>query len=163
MRLTTQEAIDTNPIISIKASPAFGQALSDLEQAGGGSINIRFSGPGGSLTNGTLGNFTANYVGELTGTGPDSWDFNGQVDFYDYWDFDPKPEGSGRSKVGELKVRITAAILPGKPFDITSDPLRVSQTNLDPYVNFLDYPKYAPTPVIDPLSRWLGRLLQYLP
>jgi len=137
LRLTAQEAIDTNPFLRIQDSKDFPKALTALKQKGGGSTYLKTRGPGVSLTNGTLGNFTANYEGDLTISSDGRWLFDGQVDFYDYWDFDSKPEGSGRSRVGELKVRITAAILPGKPFDITSDPLRVSQTSSDWTLNKL--------------------------
>ncbi len=159
LQLTAQEAIDTNPLLKVQDSKGFPQALTFLKQNGGGSVHIKTTGPAVSLTNGTLGNFSVNYEGDVTLNSDGSWSFAGQASFYDYWDFDPKPEGSGRSKVGELKVRITAAILPGKPFDIASDPLCVSQTSDDVYVSFPDYPDYTPAPVIDPWTQRLAPLL----
>lgn len=88
---------------------------------------------GGALTNGTLGNFTIHWKGILTVSPSGSWAFTGTIDFYDYWDFDPKPFGgaSGRPVAAELKVRIANLALPGRPFHIHSVRVPASQTNSD--------------------------------
>jgi hypothetical protein len=131
LNLTQQEMIDCNPIVDLRRSPAFRKELAALQQAGGGSRRISRSGWGGALTNGTLGNFTIYYDGQLTVKATGNWNFQGTMHFYDYWDFDPKGSGSGRPLPAELKVRIAAVALPGQPFAINSVSVPVSQTATD--------------------------------
>ena len=131
--LTQQEMIDCNPIVDLHRSTAFVAEVASLKKAGGGSKTIKVSGWGGALTNGTLGNFTIHYSGTVNVTGSGDWDFKGQMDFYDYWDFDPKPfgKGSGRPIPAEVKVRVANLALPGQPFDIKSVSVPVSQKSAD--------------------------------
>jgi 1,2-phenylacetyl-CoA epoxidase PaaB subunit len=152
IRLTQQEMIDCNPIVDLRNSPAFLQEVGSLPAAGGGTKNISVSGAGGALTNGTLGNFTINYTGQLTITPYSNWQFNGTMNFYDYWNFDPKPfgSGSGRPIPAEIKVRVAASGIPGRPFDVRSVDVPVSQTKFDGSATWVDE---NPTPVKERLAR----------
>ena len=107
--------------------------MAKLTAKGGGTSTIAISGWGGALTNGTLGNFTIHWNGTLSATAAGGWTFSGTIDFYDYWDFDPKPfgGGSGRPLPAEIKVRVASAALPGKPFDIFSIKVPATQTSTD--------------------------------
>jgi uncharacterized protein DUF4157 len=129
--LSLAEMIGCNPIIDIRRSPAFVSAVAALR--GGGNSYITVSGWGGALTNGTLGNFTINYAGNLVVNTAGNWTFNGMMNFYDYWDFDPKPfgSGSGRPVPAEIKVRVAAAAIPGRPFSVVSVSTPIVQTSAD--------------------------------
>jgi hypothetical protein len=130
--LTLREMRDCNPIVDLRRSTAFMGRVSSLVAAGGGTASISVRGWGGALTNGSLGNFTINYTGTLVVQPDGKWSFSGTMTFYDYWDFDPKGAGSGRSVAGEVKVRVASAFLPGRPFDIHSVAAAVSQSSTDP-------------------------------
>jgi hypothetical protein len=77
------------------------------------------------------------------------------MDFYDEWDFDPKPfnSGSGRPVFAEIKVRVANALLPGKSFKITSVKVPVSQTSADEIVTWSGG---TPKPVLDRASKDVG-------
>lgn len=141
--LTTQEMIDVNPIVNLRASRGFATELGALQaqvkashQAGAPAPAVKYidvTGPGQARTNGTLGNFTIHYRGILTVSADGTWVFIGTMDFYDVWDFDPKPFGtSGRSFAGEVKTRVAADLLPGRSFEIFSTPSVCVQTGTDP-------------------------------
>lgn len=141
--LTQQEMIDVNPIVNISRSRGFQTELAALQAqvkasnaAGTPTPAVRYievSGPGQAMTNGTLGNFTIRYRGILTVTASGDWTFIGTMNFYDVWDFDPKPFGtSGRSTIGELKTRAAAAFLPGRSFEIFSVDTICIQSGSDP-------------------------------
>ena len=128
--LTQQEMKDCNPIVSLTRSANIRSEIARLQQQGGGTANINTTGWGGARTNGSLGNFTIHYKGTLTVKQDGTWAFQGTMYFTDYWDFDPKAFGtSGRSTAGELKTRVAAYLLPGAPFHIDSDTVKVSQTS----------------------------------
>lgn len=140
--LTTQEMIDVNPIVNLRASQGFATELGALQaqvkaskQAGAPAPAVKYideTGPGQAMTNGTLGNFTIHYRGMLTVSADGTWVFVGTMDFYDIWDFDPKPFGtSGRSVAGELKTRVAADFLPGRSFEIFSTHSVCAQTGTD--------------------------------
>ena len=140
--LSQQEMVDCNPIVNIRRSDGFANELAGLQTqvrgynaAGTPAPAIKFievNGPGQAMTNGTLGNFTIRYKGLLTVTPAGEWVFTGTMEFYDIWDFDPKPFGSsGRSTAGELKTRLAAYGLPGMPFEIFSVPTPLVQTGSD--------------------------------
>jgi hypothetical protein len=141
--LSAVEMIDVNPIVNITRSPGFARELAALKAemaanaaAGRPAPAVRYidvTGPGQAMTNGTLGNFTINYHGVLTVSQDGSWTFVGTMDFYDVWDFDPKPFGtSGRSTAGEVKTRVAATFLPGQSFEIHSVAAPIVQTDADP-------------------------------
>lgn len=140
--LTPQEMIDVNPIVNIRRSPGFAAELTALQgqvQASNATGKpspavkyIEVSGPGQAMTNGTLGNFTINYKGLLTVAPDGDWVFAGLMNFYDYWDFDPKPFGtSGRSLPGEVKTRVGAHFIPGSPFHVYSVDVPCVQSGTD--------------------------------
>ncbi len=148
--LTQTEMADCNPIVDLRRSQAFLTEVARLRAAGGGTKAITVSGAGLALTNGTLANFTIYYRGDLSVTRSGDWSFVGTMEFYDYWDFDPKPLGSGRSLVGEIKTRVGAAAIPGKPFKVHSVVVPVSQTSADTRAM---WGAHAPVPVHEPLVR----------
>lgn len=136
------DMINVNPIVNIRRSPGFATELAALQAqarahnaAGTPAPAIKYievSGPGQALTNGTLGNFTIHYKGVLSVNPDGTWTFVGSMEFYDVWDFDPKPFGtSGRSTAGELKTRVASTFLPGKPFEIFSVPAPCVQSGSD--------------------------------
>lgn len=125
--MTQQQMQDCNPIVDIRRSPAFMQQVARIQAAGGGTEAVRCNGWGGALTNGTLGNFTIHWLGNVEVRRDGSWTFSGTVDFYDFWDFDPKGSGSGRPWPAEVKVRVANAFLPGRPFPIHSVAVPASQ------------------------------------
>ena len=140
--LTAQEMIDVNPIVNLRRSTGFAGELGALQAqvkaanaAGKPAPAVKYidvSGPAGAMTNGTLGNFTINYKGVLIVTSDGNWVFNGMMNFYDYWDFDPKPfSGSGRSVPGEIKTRVGAHFIPGSPFHIYSVDVPCFQSGTD--------------------------------
>ena len=133
IKLTQQEMIDCNPIVDLNNSKPFLAEVAALKTKKGGTKAIAVSGWGGALTNGTLGNFTINYKGNVTVTASGDWNFSGTMNFHDYWDFDPKPfnSGSGRPIPAEIKVRVANTALPGQPFDINSVDVPVSQKSGD--------------------------------
>jgi hypothetical protein len=104
------------------------------------------------LTNGTLGNFTINYSGQLTVNAAGDWTFSGVMDFYDFWDFDPKPfgSGSGRPVSAEIKVRVAAYGIPGSPFHVRSVQSPVTQTSADSRATWAGG---TPSPVPEPSRR----------
>jgi hypothetical protein len=150
--LSEQEMIDCNPIVDIRRSRHFRQDLANLRKAGGGSKDISVKGYGGALTNGTLGNFTINFTGTLTVMPDGHWNFSGIMNFYDYWNFDPKPFGSqsGRPIFAEIRVRVAAFGLPGKPFPINSVDVSVSQSSRQPRAAWSGH---SPTPVTGTMMR----------
>jgi hypothetical protein len=137
--LSAREMADCNPIVDVRRSPGFQSAVAALRASGGGTRLLSFSGWGGALTNGTLGNFTIHYDGTVVVDAGGHWTFSGTMGFEDFWDFDPKPfnSGSGRPVPAEIKVRIAAVGLPGRPFKITSAVVPVSQTSTDPSATWL--------------------------
>ncbi len=150
--LTQREMVDCNPIVDLRRSPNFLTEVGRLRAAGGGTSTINVSGWGGALTNGTLGNFTINYSGQLTVTAAGDWTFVGVMDFYDYWDFDPKrfSSGSGRPVTAEIKVRVAAYGIPGRPFHVRSVRVPVTQTSSDSRATWAGG---SPSPVPEPSKR----------
>lgn len=129
--MTQKQMQDCNPIVDIRRSTAFMAQVARLQAAGGGTEPVKCNGWGGALTNGTLGNFTIHWNGNVEVRKDGTWTFAGTVDFYDFWDFDPKGSGSGRPWPAEVKVRVANTFLPGKPFDIFSEKVVASQTSSD--------------------------------
>lgn len=136
------EMIDVNPVVNIRRSEDFATELAALQAqvkasnaAGTPSPAVKYievNGPGQAMTNGTLGNFTIKYKGMLMAKPDGDWIFSGTIEFYDIWDFDPKPFGSsGRSTAGEVKTRVAASFLPGRSFEIFSVPSPLVQTGSD--------------------------------
>ncbi|WP_410670244.1 DUF4157 domain-containing protein [Amycolatopsis sp. cmx-4-68] len=146
--LTPAEMADCNPIVDIRRSTAFMTVVRDATAAGGGTRPVHVTGWGGALTNGTLGNFTIHYDGQVTVRSTGEWSFTGSMRFSDFWDFDPKPFGtSGRPVAAEIKVRIAAMGLPGRPFAITSATVPVTQASTDARAVWGS--GAAPRPVLD--------------
>lgn len=131
IRLTLREMADCNPIVDLRRSRDFMSRVAALAAGGGGTAALTVRGWGGARTNGTLGNFTITYTGTVVVRADGTWTFSGTMTFGDYWDFDPKGSGSNRPWAAEVKVRVAAAALPGRPFEITSVPAAVSQSSSD--------------------------------
>lgn len=125
--LSRQEMMDCNPIVDLHRSRGLMNDVASLRASGGGSKTSNWSGWGGAMTNGTLGNFTIRYQGTLTVNPDGTWHFNGSMTFYDYWDFNTG--GSNRPLGAELKVRVANTFLPGQPFHIYSQQVNVSQSS----------------------------------
>lgn len=129
--LNQQQMQDCNPVVDIRRSQAFMAQVARLQAAGGGTEPVRVNGWGGAMTNGTLGNFTIHWVGMVVVAPDGTWTFTGTVDFYDYWDFDPKGSGSNRPLPAEIKVRVASTFLPGRPFHIYSVQVPAVQSSRD--------------------------------
>ena len=86
----------------------------------------------------TLGNFTARVDGTLTVHPEGTWEFKGDLRTHDIWDFDRKPFGAAdhRTIAGEVKTRLSALLLHGKPFVVTSAPVPVEQRTGEPIYHF---------------------------
>jgi hypothetical protein len=147
LTLSQQEMVDCNATVDIRRSVAFQAEVARLQKAGGGTATIAVAGPGGAMTNGTLGNFTINYKGELKVDKAGAWTFSGTIDYYDFWDFDPKDfdKKSNRPLPAEIKVRVASVALPGKPFHIDSVRATASQSSTDAAATWAgNAPKHVP-------------------
>ena len=150
--LTAQQMEDCNPVVTVMRSDAIVAEIQRLAAQGGGTATISATGWGGALTNGSLGNFTIHYNGTIHVQQDGSWSFSGTMRFTDYWDFDPKPFGnSGRSTAGELKTRVGAHMIPGRPFEIDSVTVPVSQTHQQERASWGD--NFRPVSVGDHATR----------
>ena len=94
----------------------------------------------GAATSGTLGNFYASFRGVLTkstdANGNPAWSFTGTLQMNDYWDFDPDPAGKKRPPLAEKLVRFANEHLKGKPFNIASERVPVSQNSSQATTHF---------------------------
>jgi hypothetical protein len=146
--LSQAEMIGCNPVVDLRRSAGFQAEVRRLAGAGGGSATISVTGWGGAMTNGTLGNSTIRYAGTVTVARDGTWSFNGTMTFIDYWDFDPKPfgSGSGRPVGAEIKVRVADAAIPGRPFPVDSVSVPVSQSSADARATWAagDPPRHVP-------------------
>lgn len=136
LKLNPTEMADSAVEPDITESKAFMKTIDDLKKAGGGKQHVKVSGHGVAATHGTMGNFTINYEGDVAVTvdasGDAAWDFNGQMNFFDIWDFDSKPFAtSHRGFWAEVLTTIGDWFLPGKGFDINSDTVPVTQSSAD--------------------------------
>jgi len=86
-------------------------------------------------TNGTLGAFTIRIRGEITVNENGTWSFDGDMQFYDEYDFDPKDWGV-RSNSGEVQTRIANIFLPGKGFKAESKWVEVKQKQGEEYFDW---------------------------
>lgn len=93
-----------------------------MTRAGGGAESVQFRTLAMAEVAGTLGHFTVVYEGELRVEQNGNWTFDGDVRFYDAWDFDPRPLGE-RSVPAEAQTRLMdlADIAGGTSFEIRSD------------------------------------------
>ena len=132
--------------ISVTEYQRFETAINSLKN--GESTEITWTYESGARQNGTLGNFTLGIWGDITKDKEGNWSFKGAMYFYDFWDFDPKPEGV-RNEFAEAKVRFADKYLPGKPFHVTSDWVPIKQTSKD---NIIDWFKNLPIPKSDNLN-----------
>jgi hypothetical protein len=142
--LNQQQMQDCNPIVDIRRSSAFMAQVARLQAAGGGTEPVSVSGWGGAMTNGTLGNFTIHWNGTVVVSPDGSWTFTGTIDFYDFWDFDPKGSGSGRPLPAEIKVRVADMFLPGRPFPIHSVRVPASQSSGDARASWPSAVRHVP-------------------
>lgn len=132
LNLSEQEMIDCNPYINLARTKKFQDALTEAAKTPGKPTPIKIKVPAIALTNGTLGNFSVNVTGTLTAANDGSWQVNGTMNFYDIYDFDPKPFAkSGRSTQGEIKTRVGHYFIPGKDYEVTSVDTKFTQTQAD--------------------------------
>lgn len=132
LKLTLQEMIDCNPLITLLRSRSFRDLLVQTTKQSGKTVPFELGVLAGALTNGTLGQFTARTKGVLVAGSDGTWQTSGTMSFYDEWDFDPKDFSTGgRSVQGEVKTRIANALLPGQGFEILSEVTAFKQSQSD--------------------------------
>ena len=146
LNLTEQEMIDCNPYIDLARATTFKNALTGAAKTPGKAAPISIKVPAIAFTNGTLGNFTVNITGTLTAGSDGSWKVDGMMNFYDIFDFDPKPFGkAGRSTQGEIKTRVGHYFIPGTDYKVTSVDTKFTQTQADKMVIWAGgTPKFVP-------------------
>ncbi|HVT13899.1 MAG TPA: DUF4157 domain-containing protein [Fimbriimonadaceae bacterium] len=153
--LTEAQMQAVNGTLNFRRSAAFESTRAELgaeakkaQRSKSAAVSGRFL--SSALNNGTLGGFTVNYEGRLSVTPKGDWTYQGTIDYYDRWDFDPRPLGakSGRSAIGELKTRV-GAYIEGEPFDVRSVKAKVIATETG-----VEWggKAYKPAAVIDPLT-----------
>lgn len=137
IKLTLQEMKDCNPIITLTQSERFMSRVQKL-QVDAATKKTRVLYPftlemvAGAGTNGTLGQFTVKFQGNLEVEPDGRWATQGTMAFEDTWDFDPRDaDTGGRSGQGEAKTRFADKALPGTPFKITSETTTFNQTQAD--------------------------------
>ncbi len=148
--LSQRDVYEAGVSLRLDRSPEF---LADLKRNTGaekktwkGSWDIL----AGADTSGTLGTFTAKVNAEITSqmvNGKPAWIATGTFSVQDTYDFNvndaeaaraindfvagvDKGPYEGRSQMGQLKT-LTMSRVPGKPFDVTSDPVKFRQTSLE--------------------------------
>jgi hypothetical protein len=151
LRLTPDDVLAMNARLSVLGWPAVSQALREAddelrrqhadperEQAGhapvipvGAEVRRHVTADGPAVANGSLANCHAYIDGEVIAD-REGGHFEGTVEFRDYWDFDPKlwdtiRGSSGRTWIGEIETIIGWAFLPGDPFDVTTELVRIVQ------------------------------------
>lgn len=141
IRLTHQEMVDCDPQpdINVYNSDRFNTECNRLIRAGGGSSDLSFSALHVAHTTGTLGNFTVNFTGRLTVDihADPPWTFEGTMNFYDVYDFDPRPFGTGRRPWhAEVRVRVAHHGIAGSGFQITSEDVPVRQSYGDAHAQW---------------------------
>ena len=146
LNLSEREMIDCNPYINLALAKGFQAALTEAAKTPGKATPITIKIPAIALTNGTLGNFTVNITGTLTVASGGSWQVNGMMNFYDIFDFDPKPFGkANRSTQGEIKTRVGHYLIPGTNYKVTSVDTKFTQTQADKMVVWAGgTPKFVP-------------------
>ncbi|HEV2478181.1 MAG TPA: RHS repeat-associated core domain-containing protein, partial [Puia sp.] len=102
------------------------------------SLPTGYSIQGGAAAAGTLGRFTIRLEGTVTKDkkDPTKWSFNGKMQFYDIYDFKSSPTKPGdlqRSGWGDFQTEFADKYLPGKPFEVTSDWIPVTQNNTNTF------------------------------
>ncbi|CAN5909646.1 hypothetical protein BH11PSE8_BH11PSE8_00640 [soil metagenome] len=137
IKLTLQEMKDCNPMIDLNASKPFVARVTKL-QAEAAAKNAQVVYPftlemvAGAATNGSLGQFTVKFKGQIDAEPDGSWLAKGTMEFSDTWDFDPRDAATGgRSGQGEAKTRFADQVLPGTPFEISSESTAFEQTQAD--------------------------------
>jgi hypothetical protein len=145
--LTPQQMMDINPSVDIGEGKNFKNLLQKEGRVirNGGTIKINnLRGPASARTNGTLGNFSAFYDGDLRSDDcdPGGWIFEGTVRFHDRWNFDAKKTGE-RNLGAELKTWY-GRLLPGASFNVESVKIGATQSADDSQITFIDFPDFKP-------------------
>ena len=109
-----------------ECNPAFTFEPKSQELKTPGSRRIHSSTTAVALLNGTLGQFTVRYSGDLTVSAGGSWRFVGRMLFFDFYDFDVHLGSSGRSSWGNLASGVGSTI-DGTPFAVISEQVAVHQ------------------------------------
>lgn len=100
----------------------------------------------GANTSGTLGQFTIKVRGTFTMGENGKYTFDGEMQFYDEWDFNVETEaeekarkqqtGGQRSAMGKSQTEFANEHLPGEGFPIESDWVKVTQTEKDKHFSW---------------------------
>lgn len=124
--------------------------------------DVSFTMLGGCNTSGTLGDFTAYAWGKLRVWNPNTdgtnadWAFDGQMWWYDLWDFDKRAASAkgdpGRTSKGSWRTDV-GSLLVGQPFEIKSASVPVRQARAEAsganhYAKWKGNPDGKPMPVI---------------
>jgi hypothetical protein len=175
-RLSKDEMRQCNALVDLgntKRSPQFLRMVDTL----GREIAADSSHPGRTIdsdvsfdlialcnTSGALGDFTVNAWGRLSVWNPDAdgtnadWSFDGSMWWYDYWDFDTRAASAkgepGRTEKGSFRTWVGSKLV-GRPFNIRSDTVKVSQARGDAkgdahYAKWEGNPNGEKLPVVAP-------------
>lgn len=149
LMLTGAEMVACNPVVNIKQAHVsaargwwqnwkFPDVLNAMRARGFWRLrDVTLTGPAGANTSGTLGQFTVHFTGTLKVLKHGRWSFDGVMDWYDYWNFDPKDfEKGGRSWSGEVLTRFANYALMGKGFEIRTPAVPVAQSDQDMIVRW---------------------------
>ncbi len=133
VHLTKKGMADIHPTFDISTSPEFASAMNTARTSlAKGGVQFETAIAGKALAyataGATLGNFWVAYQGGFKVCRDGRYLFTGTGTFSDYWDFDPKPSGNGRSEIGEGLTRLGDKFLSGTPFNIDSDSIAIHQT-----------------------------------
>ena len=125
------KAVGTDPAFSVFSSKIIADAL-DTAMKESRSVDVKEHAVSVQSTSRSGNNSLANYTwlikGKASCGGNAPWKFVGEFKVKDRFNFDWKQFGSGRSWAGEIKTRIlSVALWVGKPFDITSNWISVTQ------------------------------------
>ena len=154
-RLSNEEMAACNAAIDLYADdhPQFLAHVARMRDAHIESEHVTFAGWPRAMTVGTLGGFTSRYEGVISFDREGFAQFEGTMHWTDRWDFEPHTAAqqnapSGRGQSGERLAWAGRNMLPGTPFDITSETVRCSQRHTDRWLQW-----YGSTPLHPP--RWV--------
>jgi hypothetical protein len=123
-RLSLAQMQECNPVFTLEPN------AEELKKPG--SRKITSSAKAVALLNGTLGQFTVKYHGNLTIREGGSWRFSGMMFFVDTYDFDLHVGQSGRSTWGNFASGVGSTIN-GNSFFVYSVPVPVYQDEKKAY------------------------------
>ncbi|WP_407324089.1 RHS repeat-associated core domain-containing protein [Tenacibaculum maritimum] len=120
----------------------------------GESKKVKFNVLSQSNTTVALGKFTVKFSGILKkdSKDPKKWEFDGDMEFYDLWDFDRKKDGV-RTESSSVMTKVGRLYLIGEGFEVKSSKIKVKQSSTDNQVDYWD--KNPFTREVDRVSKFL--------